>query len=102
MTSFPLHGLRLIDRDPDDPGPLTLMPRMPFRDQLIDKLADLLVAAAEVIDLIGESTNSRCARTGRPESEAEEALRCTTTGQVARSVESIYDEVNRLMLGMTD
>ena len=75
---------------------------MPFRDQLIDKLADLLVAAAEVIDLIGESTNWRCVATGRPERQAEEALRDTHATQVARTVEMIYEEVNRLMLAMTD
>lgn len=101
MTSLPLNRPTPTDRDLHELDAPTLA-RMPFRDRLIDKLADLLVAAAEVIDVISESTSSRCAETERPEREADEAFRSTTTAQIARTVETIYEEVNRLMLGMTD
>jgi hypothetical protein len=102
MTALLFPGTRYTNRSPDEPVEPTPLPPMRFRDQLIDKLADLLLAAADVIDLIGESTNSRCVRTGRPEREAEEALRCTDTVHVARTVEAIYEEINRLMLTLTD
>ncbi len=102
MTALQFPRISGTNLDPHDPNAPTPLAPLPFHESLIDKLADLLVAAADVLDLIGEATNSRCARTGRPERQAEEALRYTHTVHVTRTVETIYEEVNRLMLGMTD
>jgi hypothetical protein len=59
---------------------------MPLNERVLDRLADILLASDEILDML--ATGKR-----RPDADAQ---------QVERSVRSVFDQVNDLMKKMSD
>lgn len=59
---------------------------LPMSERVLDKLADILFATDEILDMI----------------RVEERLPDATTVTVERSVQSVYDQINELMKKLAD
>jgi hypothetical protein len=59
---------------------------LPMSERVLDKLADILFATDEILDMI----------------RVEERLPDPTTVAVASSVQSVYDQINELMKKLAD
>ena len=67
-----------------DFDPVTAI-QLPLSERVLDRLADIMFASDEVLDMI---------RTSRYQDES--------TGEIERSVRSVYNQVNELMKTLTD
>jgi hypothetical protein len=59
---------------------------LPMSERVLDKLGDILFATDEILDML----------------RVQERLPDPTTAAVQRSVQSVYDQVNELMLKLVD
>lgn len=59
---------------------------LPMSERVLDKLADILFATDEILDMI----------------RTEERLPDDTTVEVAESVQIVYNQVNELMMRLSD
>lgn len=74
-----MSTLKRLDFDP-----VTAI-QLPLSERVLDRLADIMFASDEVLDMI---------RTSRFADES--------TGEIERSVRSVYNQVNELMKKLTD
>jgi hypothetical protein len=68
-----------------DLDPITAV-HLPISERVLDKLADILFATDEILDMI----------------RVEERLPDSTTAEVQESVSSLYEQVNELMKKLAD
>lgn len=60
--------------------------RLPLQERVVDKLADILFASDMILDMLG----------------ADRRIPAQYLSEVERSVRQVYDQVNELMMQLTD